>query len=244
MRSSFTLLSLLAGSALAVADATPAQPAPARPAHGASTKTPATNLAPIDLQTVPEQCRTIAKQAGARVLATALSARISLAACLADVKLAPLELCDCEESMLAIDEALKPTFALLDEVIVAAPDDVTKIIAERAKAELHTHASTRMMQTLPPASGSESAVALYEARKAILDGLLARWRDAAAASYERILATVKANPKLERNPVVASAMRIAKDRLRLHVAVAKPAPAPAEPVEDEEPETDASEELR
>jgi hypothetical protein len=160
------------------------------------------------------------------------------------VKLAPLELCDCEESMLVIDEALEPTFALLDEVVAAAPDDVTKIIAERAKAEHHTHATTRMMQTLPPASGSESAVALYEARKAILDGLLARWRDAAAASYERILATVKANPKLEKNPVVASAMRIAKDRLRLHVAVAKPAPAPAEPVEDEEPKTDASEDLR
>ena len=234
MRSSITLLSLLVATGAAIADATPAQRMPARPASNAPApaKTPASNLAPIDLTTIPEQCRTIAKQAGAATLSVALSARISLANCLADVKAAPLKLCDCEDSMLALDDAMKHSFELLDEVAVAG-DEVTKIIAVRAKAELYQTMTTRMLATLPPPGGDESSIALHNARKAILDGLLGRWRNAAASSYERIVAIVKANPKLEKNQVVASALRTAKDRLRLHVAVATPPPQQPQPEQGE-----------
>jgi len=227
MRSSITLLSLLVTAGAALADATPAQRAPAQPASNAAARTPAINLVPIDLAEIPERCKTIAKQAGAPVLTTALAARISLASCLADAKLLALTgLCDCEDSMLAIDEAMKPSFTLLDEVVAATADDTQKIIATRAKAEMYTTMTTKMQATLPPPTGGESAVALHNARKGLLDGLLGRWRDDAAASYERIVAIVKANPKLEKNPVVASALRVAKDRLRTHVAMAQPAPQP------------------
>ena len=234
MRSSITLLSLLVATGAAIADATPVQRTPAQPASNAPApaKTPATNLAPLDLTTMPEQCRTIAKQAGSATLSVALSARISLANCLADVKVAPLVLCDCEDSMLAIDDAMKQSFELLDEVVVAG-DDVTKIVGERAKAEHYASMTARMLKTLPPPGGTESSIALHNARKAILDGLLGRWRNAAATSYERILTMVKGNPKLEKNPVVAAAVRTAKDRLRLHVAVATPAPQPAQPAQGE-----------
>ena len=237
-----TLLSLLLASSPTLANGAPVQPTPTPVAS----KAPATNLSPILLDEVPEQCKPIAKQADAVNLQTALSARISLANCLADAKLAPMKLLDCEESVLAIDEATKPSFELLDGVIAGALEDTTKIVAEQAKAELYNQMQVRMRQTLPPAGTTESSIALFEARKGILEGLLVKWRDAAAGSYERILSIVKAKPALEKNPVVATAMRTAKDRLRLHVATAQPAPVPADDKAEKSDgvKTDTGEQLR
>jgi hypothetical protein len=211
------------------------------PSTVAPMKTPTTNLAPIDLEETPEQCHAIAKQAGSRTLSVALSARISLASCLADVKVAELKLLDCEASMLEIEEALQGSFELVDEVIAATTEDSTKIVAEQARAELYTNATVRMLATIPPPGGTEASIALHTARKGILDGLLARWRDAAAVSYESIVERVKKNPKLEKNPVVAKALHTAKDRLRMHVASA---PKPVAPAPVEQPEPPAEEELR
>ena len=226
MRLRTTLLCLLLASSTALADGAPAQRSPTPVASKVAPKAPATNLPPILLDEVPEQCKTIAKQAGAASVQVALSTRISLANCIADTKLAPLGLLDCEESVLAIDLATKQSFELLDGVIAGALDDTTRIIAEQAKAELYNQMTVRMRQTLPPAGTTESSIAMHEARKGILEGLLVKWKDAAAGSYERILAIVKAKPALEKNPVVATAMRTAKDRLRLHVATAQPVPVP------------------
>lgn len=212
---------------------------------------PATNLPPINLDETPEQCKAIAKQAGAVNLVTALSARISLANCLADTKLATLRLLDCEESVLAVEEATAPSFELLDGVIAGALDDTTKIVAQQAKASLYNSMVTRMMTTVPPPGTTESSIAMHAARKGILDGLVVKWKDAAAGSYEAILAIVKAKPALERNAVVRTAVATAKDRLRLHVARAQPVPPPAATpaptsAEDEEkaPKTDTGEQLR
>jgi hypothetical protein len=236
-----TLLSLLLSSGVALAQRAPA------PAASKAPTAPAINLPPINLDEVPEQCTTIAKQAGAVSVQAALSARISLANCIADAKIAKLTLLDCEDSVLSLDEATKMSLELLDGVIAGATDDSTKIVAEQAKAELSNQMAVRMMKTLPAADGSEASIAMHTVRKGILEGLLVKWKDAAATSYENILAIVKAKPALERNPVVAAAMRTAKDRLRLHVATAKPAPATNEPspADDEKaPKTDASEQLR
>jgi hypothetical protein len=244
-------LSLLAAAVPAVADSTPASRAPgmtppSNAAANAPAKTPASNLPPIDLTTVPEQCHAIAKQAGAASLQVALSARISLANCLADTAIAPLKLLDCEESMMAVDEAAAPSFELLGGVIVAAQDDTTKIVAEQARAELYNHMTARMLATLPAPGAGESSVGLYNARKAILDGLVARWRDGAAGSYEHILAIAKASPKLAKNRVVANAVQTARERLRLHVAqrTQQPPAEPASPDERDAPMTDTGEELR
>lgn len=184
-------------------------------------------LAPIPLDTVVEQCQPIGKQANLLTVSVAQSARISLANCLADTKLAALKLLDCEESVLAVDEATKQSFEILDGVIATA-DDVTKIVAAQAKAELYNAMTLRMRGTLASSGTSESDIALYNVRKDLLEGLLAPWKDAAANAYETILLAVKAKPALEKNPVVAKAMTTAKDRLRLRVASAAPSPAPAE----------------
>lgn len=231
MLSRITLLSVLLFSGAALAQ-----------------RAPAVNLPPINLHEVPEPCKTIAKQAGAVSVPVALSARISLANCIADTKLAKLTLLDCEDSVLAVDDAAKQSLELIDGVIAGATDDTTKIVAESAKAELYNQMTARMMKTLPAHDGTESSIAMHTVRKSLLEGLLGKWKDAAATSYENILAIVKAKPALEKNQVVASAMRTAKDRLRLHVASAKPVPAPA-PVpddgdDDKTPQTDSGEQLR
>jgi len=242
MRSRITLISLLLASSAALAQRVPTPPA-SKPV------TPATNLPPINLDEVPEQCKTIAKQAGSITLSVALSARLSLASCIATQKLSALKLLDCEDSILAVDEATKMSLELIDGVIAGAQDDTTKIVAEQAKAELYNSMVTRMMATVPATGATESEIAMNAARKGILEGLVAKWKDAAAVSYEHILAIVKAKPALEKNQVVSGAVRTAKDRLRLHVASAKPVtppPAPAEqaPAADDKPKTDTGEELR
>jgi hypothetical protein len=198
-------------------------------------------LVPIPLDAVPEQCKAIGKQANGATVSVAQSARISLANCLVDTRLAALKLLDCEESVLAVDDAAKPSFEILDGVI-ATGDDITKIVAEQAKAALYNQMTLRMRQTLSSPGASESDVALHNVRKDLLEGLLLEWKDAAAGSYERILTAVKAKPALEKNPVVAAAMRTAKDRLRLHVASATPVPAPA--AAESGAKTDTSEQLR
>ena len=239
MRSRIALISLLLASSTALAQRLPAPPASKAPV------TPATNLPPINLDEVPEQCKTIAKQAGSVTLTVALSARLSLASCIATQKLSALKLLDCEDSILAVDEATKMSFELIDGVIAGAQDDTTKIVAEQAKAELYNSMVTRMMATLPSTGATESEIAMNASRKGILEGLVAKWKDAAAVSYENILAIVKAKPALEKNRVVSIAVRTAKDRLRLHVASAKPVPPPTPtPADDDKPKTDTSEELR
>jgi hypothetical protein len=240
MLSRITLLSMLLFSGAALADGTK-RPAP--PVASKAPAAPAVNLPPINLDEVDEQCKPIAKQASAVSVPVALSARVSLANCIADTKLAKLTLLDCEDSVLAVDDAAKQSFELIDGVIAGATDESTKIVAEQAKAELYNQMIARMMKTLPAHDGTASSIAMHDARKGILDGLVVKWKDAAAVSYENILAIVKAKPALEKNPVVAQAMRTAKDRLRLHVASAKPAPAPVE-ADDKAPKTDSGEELR
>jgi hypothetical protein len=234
MRLPILALSLLL--AVPVLTSADVQRTPTPVASNAAPKTPSTNLAPIDLREIPEQCHPVAKQAAATNVVAALSARISLANCLADVKLAPLKLVDCEASMQEVDEAVAPAFALLDEVIAGATDDVTKIVAERAKAELYTQMHTKMLATLPPPGTTQASLAMYAARKSILDLQLTRWQDAAATSWEHILAIVKATPKLEKNPVVALNARTARDRLKLHVATAKPVAPAAPPAQPKQPD--------
>ncbi len=212
------------------ADATPAAPAPTTPARAAPSPapaaptptwaprsaTPAVNLPPIDIAALPESCRTIAKQASAVSLQTALSARVSLASCLADINLAPLALLDCQDSVLAVEAATAPSFELLDGVI-AAGDLTAKLIAEHAKGELYTSMAIRMKSTIPAASDAAS-IALHDSRVSILDTLLAPWRDSANAAFEHVVAIAKANPELVKNPVVKTAVAASQQRIAAKVA--------------------------
>ncbi len=190
----------------AVADRGPAV-APAQPA------VPASRLTPIDPSTVPEPCQPLAKQAVA-ASPVALSARISLATCLADRAVAPLTLCDCGESILAVDTATEPAIALLDEVI-DADEPVTQAIAEHAEGELYAGFTARLLATLPPLRPDAPAaeVALREMRRRTLDAQLAPWRDAAARSFQRVVEIARAHPELADSSAVATAVRDSQHRL-------------------------------
>ncbi len=209
----FAVLAVVAILGLsAVADrglsAAPAQPAvPSRPT--APPAAPAPRLTPIDPSTVPEPCQPLAKQA-----LVALSARISLATCLADRAVAPLPLCDCGESILAVDTATESAIALLDEVI-DADDPETQAIAEHAEGDLYAGFTARLLATLPPLGpGAPAAeVALREMRRQTLDAQLAPWREAATHAFQRVVEIARDNPELAASSAVATAVRDSQRRL-------------------------------
>jgi hypothetical protein len=70
--------------------------------------------------------------------------------------------------MLAVDDAVKQSFELIDGVIAGATDDSTKIVAEQAKAELYNQMTARMLKTLPAHDGTASSIAMYNVRKSLL----------------------------------------------------------------------------
>jgi hypothetical protein len=201
----FVLISLGLLAATAHADRTP--------------KSPAVNLSPILLDEIPERCRPIAKQASASNLAVALGARISLANCIAPEAIAPLQLCDCADSIIALDEAVAPAITLLDEV-AAAGDPHNSLLAEHARAELYSGMRIRMAKTIPTPDSTEESFALRDARQALLEAQLAPWTEAIAAASERIVEIAKANPRLEKHPVVKSAVEASKQRLAVAPRVA------------------------
>jgi hypothetical protein len=230
MRTPCFLLSLTLFAPMALADPMPAgaratpptAPAGAPQARGAAPvppPAPVVQLAPIDPATVPEACRPLAKQAASPTLALALSARISLASCMAEHAIAPIALCDCGESIVAIDEALAPAIVLLDDVI-AKGDPATQLIAEHTEGELYAALSVKLLATLPKLApdAAESEANLRDLRKQTLEAQLAPWRESAMTSFQHVVELAKAHPELAGRPVVAAAVRDSEQRLAADVA--------------------------
>jgi hypothetical protein len=190
---------------------------------------PSAILPTLELKDIPDRCKDLAKRASVPSLVQALSARISLASCLADAKLATLELLDCSESVLAVDAAVAPSLELLDQVI-AAGDASMQVLAQHAKAELFTNMAIRMQSTVPAAAGSTAeAYALRDSRIAIVETLIDPWRDQARDAHQAVVDLAKAHHELQRNPVVQTVVRESKARLAEAAAAAartKPEPAP------------------
>lgn len=194
--------------------ATTPPPVAAKPA------TPAVNLTPINLTETPERCHAIAKRAAGANLLQALSARISLASCIADAKFSELQLIDGQDSITMMDEAALPSFAMLDEVVAAATDPVTKVMATHAKAQLLQGMINRMTQTVTSAAAATpEAQALRETRRAIMQELLTPWRNRTRELYAAVDEIAKANPTIVKNPVAVAAIRDSREQLQRAVAV-------------------------
>jgi hypothetical protein len=176
-------------------------------------------LAPVDLTQIPAECKPQAKQVLAPNLAVALSARITLASCMADRAIATLSLCDCGDSIAAIDTAVKPAMAILDDVIPNA-DPSIQVIAEHTEGQLYTGFVTRMLATLPAVApgASEAETTLRDMRKQTLEAQLAPWREAALTSYQHVVDLAKAHPELATRPATATAVRDSQQRLASDVA--------------------------
>jgi len=218
--------------------------APAAPAAPAAAKSPAVNLTPINLTETPERCHPIAKRAATTNLIQALSARISLAGCIADAKFSELTLIDGQDSVTALDEAVAPSLAMLDEVVAAAASEpVTQVMATHAKAALYHSMMNRMVQTVTATDASPEAQTLKETRRQIVQGLLGPWRDKTRAVYSAVDDIAKANPTIIRNAVALAAIRDSREQLARHVAIAPEASAANElevpEAADEKPAADA-----
>src|ERR1041384_2145650 len=176
--------------------------APAGPRSPTGPQSALVQLAPIDLTRVPEPCKPLAKQALAQSLAAALSARVSLAGCVAERAIAPLALCDCGESVLAIDAAVAPAIAMLDNAIEVG-DPATQVIAEHAEGKLYLGFAARLLATLPkPGPGAaDTEVALRDLRKQTLEVQLAPWREAAMAAFQHVVETARSHPRSEERRV-------------------------------------------
>jgi hypothetical protein len=192
---------------------------PAAAAPSALPSRPIVQLAPIDLTTVPPPCSALARQALAPNLPAALSARISLAGCMSEQAIAPIALCDCGESIAAIDAAVAPAIAILDDVISNA-DPATQVIAEHAEGQLYAGFVQRLIATLPAigAGAGEAEVSLREMRRQTLEAQLGPWRETAMTSFQHVVELVKQHGELTRNPAVASAARDSEQRLAATVA--------------------------
>jgi len=186
----------------------PVQPAP-----------PPVQLAPIDPTAIAEPCRALARQALAPGLAAALSARISLASCMVERAIAPLQLCDCGQSIIAIDAATAPALAVLDDVIDVA-DPAVQVIAEHTEGGLYAGFATRLLATLPPVApgASDAELALRDMRRQTLEAQLAPWREAALASFQHVVDIVKAHPEIAGVPAVVTAVRDSARQLAASVA--------------------------
>ena len=169
-------------------------------------------LSPIDREALPEQCLALAKLADSPSRNQALSARISLATCRADHALKPIALCDCEQSVREVDDAIAPSLALLDEVYLAG-DSTMKILARHTLGEMLANLGTRLLATVPPAiNESESAVKLRELRLEMLQALIEPWVARARTAFSEVDQIARANPQLAKNAAVLAAVRSARAR--------------------------------
>jgi hypothetical protein len=188
-------------------------------AGAAPTPAQTVQMPPIDLSVVPEACKPLAKQAVAPNGSVAWVARISLASCMADRAVAPIALCDCGASIVAVDAAVAPAIAVLDDVIGAA-DPATQIAAEHAEGELYAGLVSRLLATLPKvgSGATDAEIALHDMRTQALQVQLAAWREAALTSFQHVVEIAKAHPELANNRAVATAVRDSEQRLSAEVA--------------------------
>ena len=229
MRLSLLLLTMLPSVALAQAPGEtppvsepvpdPGQEPDVQP-HGEPVQAPVQAPAPagptlthLDPTSVPEKCKPFAKEAEAPSLNRKLSARISLASCLADYKVKPLVLCDCEQSVIDINNAAQLPITLLDEVYMMG-DATMQILARQAKGDLISSFVQRIQATVPPpVNGTPEAIALQQTRLDLLQPMLQPWNDQARAAYTDVDKLAKANPKLAKNPAVVAAVRSSRTKL-------------------------------
>jgi hypothetical protein len=169
---------------------------------------PATNMA-----TLPAPCRTVTWVPGdARTPTPALAAEISGADCMAMINLHALRLSPTKASVDAVDEAMRPSIAMLDAVIQTGSPDL-QIIAQHAKADLFSGAAVRLLSTVPPVTPTTVGQALIEHDQQVADmvELVRPLRDQARMAFrevEQLAPSVAAQTALD--PVLAFAISDSK----------------------------------
>jgi len=163
----------------------------------------------VDARTLDANCRALVEApADARTLEPAIAADLSAASCLAEARMRALTLGPSQASVDALNEAIRPSLALL-EAVASTGDPRAEILAAHAKGALYSGVAVRFMAVAPslPRPVTEGGQAEHHKVVAELDRLARPWRDRAAAAFadvERLGAAAPA--RVQDDPVVAVAV--------------------------------------
>jgi hypothetical protein len=167
----------------------------------------------IDVENAPPACRDAGKLAQSRDRQAALSAKISFAICTATAALAPLQLVDAEASVQEVDRVTSNSMALLSEVANAG-DPKWAIVALHAEGDLLATMTKRMMDTVPANQPAE----LRDMRTQMLQPHLQPWIERAKQAFTEVDRLARANPRLAKSQIVASAVDDSRKRMSTGVA--------------------------
>ncbi len=204
---------LTASSALAAPPgATP--PALMPPSATPPSQPPAPTLPPVNVGEVPASCRELAQRANAASASLARAARVSLAICIAHEQTRAIPVCDCEESVHQLDDAIAPAVTLLGEV--AGSDDVAwQVVAIHAEGELYSELASRVLAAVPqvPPGSPDDAAALRELRVQLVQPLIQRWLDRARDRFAEVGRIAARHGELAQNATADAAVRDSQRRL-------------------------------
>ncbi len=211
------MFAILLGAASALAQPPGLTPpvrraAPAPPPKPVPPPPPA--LTPVDPATVPEACHDLALRAGSSNFQLAEASRVSLALCLADDKTKQVAVCDCDQSVHDLDDAVGPSFAILDE-LANLGEPAWQIAALHAKGELLEQLAQKVVQAVPaaPAGASEDEQNLHDVRVQLVQPLVQPWLERARDNFTEVDHLAQQHPELAKNPSADTAIRDSRRRL-------------------------------
>jgi hypothetical protein len=134
-----------------------------------------------------------------------LEAMISTAACVADARIAAVDIQPTEDSVFALDAAVQPSMRLYDAVIERG-DLAHRMIAEHAKGALYDALAVRIRAAVAPVTGrwTDAKQVAFKDRVDRTDRLVVTWLQLADDAYNDVSRLAKTDPELlVRNPVLA-----------------------------------------
>lgn len=170
-------------------------------------------LQAFDESVVPASCRVL-ERAMAPTPQMQLSKRISVATCMASVRLGDLRTTqDPQATIDALTAAAMPSMAMLDEVI-ANGDPAAQVLAQHAKGDLYVGLAVRLRNTVPSVTdfSKPSLMAQHHKQLALVDPTAETWVRAGDRAFTEVtrLAT---SSGLRGDPVIAEAIALSRSEL-------------------------------
>jgi len=139
--------------------------------------------------------------------------RVSHAIAMAHEQTRTIAVCDCEESVHQLDDAIAPAIALLDEVI-GGDDPAGQVVALHGEGELYTELADRVLAAVPavPPGSSEDATALHALRVQLVQPLIQPWLDRAREKFAEVGRIATLHPQLAKNATADPAIRDSQRR--------------------------------
>ena len=174
---------------------------------GLTTAAYAAPLRPYNEGDVPPACRSM-EHGAAPTLQLQLAQRISVASCMASIRLDALRsLGEPGAAIPALANAVAPSIAMLDEVI-ANGDAGRQIVAEHAKGDLYVGLAVRLRNTVPPIGPLTTGPALkiHDDAHDALEPSARAWVEAGGRAFTEVEHIASIHPELDRDPVIHHAV--------------------------------------